>query len=173
MRALVVGTEAAARWGLRWWVGGLALAGLALVAQSSSAKVDRFPRNRPGRLWTWEELTVSPTARRLGLDNTPGPVAQANLRRLCAEVLDPLRARWPGIRVNSAFRTLAVNRAVGGVANSRHLQGLAADLAFPPRLQRTAVDWLRRRGIRPVEYAGHVHVALTSRKSAVSRGRSV
>ena len=116
--------------------------------------------DRPGRFWTWQELSVSATAARLGLDNTPTPAARANLRRLCVEVLDPLRARWPSATVNSAFRTAAVNRAVGGVGNSRHLAGLAADVAAPTADRRAMVAWLRTRGIKVLKYKRHIHVAL-------------
>lgn len=116
--------------------------------------------DRPGHYWTWEELSVSATAMRLGLDNTPGPEARANLRRLCAEVLDPVRTRWPSVRVNSAFRTPAVNGAVGGVANSRHLLGLAADLAVPAGHRAAIVAWARAHGVKVLEYGGHIHVAL-------------
>ncbi|MEZ4323542.1 MAG: D-Ala-D-Ala carboxypeptidase family metallohydrolase [Myxococcota bacterium] len=146
---------------MRWWLGGLAVAGLVVVARSASAKGAAFPlAGRPGRHWTWEELTVSAAARRLGLDNTPGPAARANLRRLCAELLDPLRERWPGVRVNSAFRAVAVNRAVGGVEGSRHLVGLAADLVVPVGERDAIAAWLRGRGVKVLEYRGHLHVAL-------------
>jgi len=43
--------------------------------------------------------------------------------------LDALRAAWGApLRVTSGYRTLAHNTAVGGVKDSAHLRGLAADL---------------------------------------------
>ncbi len=118
------------------------------------------PVDRPGELWTWEELSVSAKAARLGLDNTPTPEARANLRWMCREVLDPLRRRYgAAVRVTSAYRSPAVNRAVGGVPNSRHVRGLAVDIVLPAQIRRVVVADLRRRGLRVLEYGGHIHVA--------------
>lgn len=45
------------------------------------------------------------------------------------ERLDKIRERFgKPIRITSGFRSPAVNRAVGGVATSAHLKGLAADI---------------------------------------------
>jgi len=51
-----------------------------------------------------------------------------NLRRLGC-FLDRIRERFgKAIRVNCAYRSPEVNAAVGGVATSAHLHGLAADI---------------------------------------------
>lgn len=81
------------------------------------------------KYFTFNELTASHTAQRLGIDNTPDEVAINNLYKLVQKVLDPAREqlRLP-ISVNSGYRSAALNKAVGGVINSLHLQGRAADI---------------------------------------------
>jgi zinc D-Ala-D-Ala carboxypeptidase len=75
-----------------------------------------------------EELTASEIALRRGLNNTPYPKQVENLRRLCETVLEPVRALLGvPLHINSGFRSAAVNYAVGGAANSAHLEGRAAD----------------------------------------------
>ena len=79
--------------------------------------------------FTLDALTRSATARRLGIDNTPTRQATANLERLVANLLDPLREAYGApIYVNSGYRCPALNRAVGGSASSQHLTGEAADI---------------------------------------------
>lgn len=81
--------------------------------------------------FTLEELTVSETAARRGLDNTPTNEALANLRRL-AQFLEQVRELLgKPIKVNSAYRAPAVNAAVGGSKTSQHCLGLAADIRVP------------------------------------------
>ena len=81
------------------------------------------------KYFTIEELTRSDTAGRCRIDNTPTPESIANMRRLVETVLDPARERLgKAIYVNSGYRCSELNRKVGGVANSYHLQGRAADL---------------------------------------------
>jgi hypothetical protein len=80
------------------------------------------------------ELTRSRTAERLGIDNTPGPEAEARLAVLAERLLDPVRELWGGpLTVNSGFRCEALNRAVGGAAGSGHLSGEAADITTGSR----------------------------------------
>ena len=74
------------------------------------------------------ELTFSQTAARMGLDNTPDLDALANLKRLCTELLEPLRSLLGvPIHVDSGYRSPLVNAAVGGVITSAHCDGRAAD----------------------------------------------
>lgn len=76
-----------------------------------------------------EELCKSASASRLHLDNTPGQEELVNLTVLCVNTLEPLRKAWgDSIIVSSGYRSPKVNKAVGGVANSQHLTGQAADI---------------------------------------------
>lgn len=87
------------------------------------------------------ELLVSPTGDRLGLNNDPPRWVVANLEALIERVLDPLRERFGApIIVNSGYRSIPVNNAVGGVRNSQHLKGQAADIRGTTR-EETARLW--------------------------------
>jgi len=82
--------------------------------------------------FTLEELTISQYAARNGVDNTPSEAILANLRRLCADYLEPLRlAVASPIVISSGYRSPQVNKAVGGSGGSAHMYGLAADLTVP------------------------------------------
>lgn len=74
------------------------------------------------------EFTRSAVAEKLNIDNTPLPGYVDNLRNLCTEVLEPLRRQFGPIRINSGYRCEQLNEAVGGVGNSCHLRGEAADI---------------------------------------------
>jgi len=74
------------------------------------------------------EMTKSGTAIRLNIKNIPSKEDIERLRLLCENVLEPLRRRFGVIRVTSGYRCRALNKAVGGVSNSQHLIGEAADL---------------------------------------------
>jgi putative chitinase len=79
--------------------------------------------------FTLAELTH--TDHRL-LDNTPNDAERANLQRL-AEFLELVKVALGGkpIMVNSAFRSKAVNDAVGSKDTSQHRVGCAADIRVP------------------------------------------
>ena len=81
--------------------------------------------------FTIEEMYASNTAKRLGIDNKPSVQQMINLVYLCAYVLEPLRvAMNEPIKIGSGFRCQKLNKAVGGVYNSQHLKGQAADLCI-------------------------------------------
>ena len=87
------------------------------------------PRLMLSEHFSIDEFVVSATAIAMGIENSPGSIELANLRFLCREVLEPAR-RVIGepIHITSGYRCLALNRAVGGVAQSYHVRGLAADI---------------------------------------------
>jgi len=87
------------------------------------------------------ELVRSQTAARRGLSNEPSPAHLENLRRL-AGVLEQVRALvGRPVLVTSGYRSPPVNRAVGGVANSAHALGYAADIRVDGM---TAIELARR-----------------------------
>ena len=66
------------------------------------------------------------------LDNTPNAAALANLHRLAA-FLEQVREVLSGrvVVINSAYRSKAVNDAVGSKDTSQHRLGCAADIRVP------------------------------------------
>jgi len=76
-----------------------------------------------------EELIASKTARDKRIDNTPTPEVVANLEKLCQEVLQPIRNKYGrAITITSGYRCPKLNSAIGGVKNSQHMSGCAADI---------------------------------------------
>ena len=81
--------------------------------------------------FTIEELCASQTAKVKGISNTPNMQQMINLVYLTAYVLEPLRvAMGEPIKIGSGFRCQQLNKAVGGVTNSQHMKGQAADLCI-------------------------------------------
>ena len=81
------------------------------------------------KYFTLKEMTRSSTAEKFNIDNTPSTYIVENLDRLVTNVLDPLRYSWgKPIRVTSGYRCFLLNQMVGGVKNSQHLSGKAADI---------------------------------------------
>lgn len=79
------------------------------------------------------------------LQNVPPVDVAANLGMLAALCLQPLRdyMQTPVI-ITSGYRCAWLNRKVGGVSNSYHLRGLAADIHIESRLHaRIMFDFLK------------------------------
>lgn len=87
-----------------------------------------------------EEFTRSSTAKRFKLDNTPDDVVVRNIQYGVQMILDPLRRLLQApIIITSGYRCAALNKAVGGLANSWHTKGNAADLRIKDEEEAKAI----------------------------------
>lgn len=86
--------------------------------------------------FTYEEMVYSHTAAIYDIDNSPSASASENLKRLCVNVLQPIRNKLAKpIHVSSGYRCPELNRRVGGVKNSSHMLGSAADIYASDNLE--------------------------------------
>ena len=113
--------------------------------------------------FTLEELTH--TDHRT-LDNTPNEQELANLQRL-AEFLETVKTALGGkpIMINSAFRSKAVNDAVGSKDSSQHRQGLACDFRVPGMTPDAVVRALLNLPFDQIirEYDSWTHISIADR----------
>lgn len=84
--------------------------------------------------FTVEEMLRSSYAKKNGIRNVPDTdnyyKVLFNLSRVCYQLEQIRTLLNKPIIINSAFRTRQINKAVGGVYNSRHLTGCAADISL-------------------------------------------
>ena len=77
-------------------------------------------------------------------ENIPSTQHVVNMTYGCHMLLEPARLMVGPIIINSGFRCETVNRQVGGVKNSQHLIGQAADISpKDPAQFATLVDFLK------------------------------
>ena len=108
------------------------------------------------------------------LDNTPNAQELANLKRL-AEFLETVKTTLGGkpVMINSAYRSKAVNDAVGSRDTSQHRLGLAADFKVPGMTPDAVVraiiaanlpfDQIIREFSDPVAGGGWTHISIADR----------
>lgn len=90
-----------------------------------------------------EELIKSEAALRLNIPNKPSKTAITNLTVLSEQVLQPIRDHFKtGVKVNSGYRSPAVNEAIGGAENSDHMRGMAADIEIPGLANADVAKWI-------------------------------
>ena len=92
--------------------------------------------------FTLAEMIVSPTAKRLGIPNTPTPAHIENMRYCCEKILEPVRAKFGPVTINSSYRAPLVNKAVGGSATSQHVNGQAIDFEVKGVDNKKVADWV-------------------------------
>ena len=79
--------------------------------------------------FTLEEMIFSSTARLRKIDNRPNSQQLNSLKRLCEEILQPVRDKYEKpITITNGFRCPTLNSAIGGSKTSQHLKGEAADI---------------------------------------------
>ena len=100
------------------------------------------------------------------LDNTPNAQELANLQRL-AEFLETVKTTLGGkpVMINSAFRSKAVNDAVGSKDSSQHRQGLACDFRVPGMTPDAVVRALLNLPFDQIirEYDSWTHISIADR----------
>ncbi|MEZ4463747.1 MAG: D-Ala-D-Ala carboxypeptidase family metallohydrolase [bacterium] len=120
--------------------------------------------------FTLSEFTVSQTASRYGYDNTPGEEEIAALRALCLNVLEPIRTQFGvPITISSGYRSLKVNKKVGGSSSSQHIKGEAADVQVWGYDPNTVFNWIAFYSGLDFdqviqEFGSWVHVSFTQRR---------
>lgn len=78
---------------------------------------------------SYKEATLSTTAKRLGIDNTPDSDQFSNMIHVAEGVFQPVREHFDTpIYVSSFFRSEALNKAIKGSSSSTHMKGEAMDL---------------------------------------------
>jgi zinc D-Ala-D-Ala carboxypeptidase len=89
------------------------------------------------------ELIESPTAKKLGIDNTPTAEHLANMKYVCEKILEPARAHFnKPVQVNSSYRCPELNKAIGGSTTSQHVNGQAVDFEIPGVSNKVLADWV-------------------------------
>ena len=70
---------------------------------------------------SYKEATLSYTAKRKGINNIPNEYEKTNMQVIAENVFEPLR-KWVGgpIKINSFFRSIELNKAIGGSSKSQH-----------------------------------------------------
>jgi len=138
---------------------------LAVLALRRKTTAGQITSGQASPHFSWAELTTTST----GLANTPGAGQRANLERLAVKVLEPIRGQFGPIRITSAFRSSAVNRAVGGTVSppSSHLDGRGADLyATQGATADQIARWLYTQSGLPLRqvivehHTGHLHAEM-------------
>lgn len=91
-----------------------------------------------------DEVTRSSTADKLGINNVPYDEDHyTNLQVVVDEIAQPLRDHFgKPVRINSGYRSLALNDAIGGSTKSQHSKGEALDLEIDGVSNLEVADWI-------------------------------
>ena len=90
------------------------------------------------------ELTRSQTAERKGIDNTPSPEHQENLKLLCTHILQRIRDHFGKVvTVSSGYRSPSLCQAIGSKITSQHAKGQAADFEIFGTPNNEVANWIR------------------------------
>lgn len=82
--------------------------------------------------FTLTEFIKSQAGERLNIENTPTPEHLENIKNLVNKIIQPARTHFNRVFViNSGYRSVKLNKVIGGSATSQHCVGEAADIECP------------------------------------------
>ena len=96
------------------------------------------------RNFSLQELIKSDTAIRKGIDNNPNADQIEKLKRLCENVLQPVRDQFGRVKVTSGFRNPELCLAIGSSVNSQHAKAEAVDFEVLGVDNAEVADWVYR-----------------------------
>ncbi len=89
------------------------------------------------------EMTRSALAARRGISNVPDASARHSLGLLARHILEPVRTYFAiPFSPSSGYRSLALNRCLGGADRSQHVRGEAADFELPGISNLALAKWI-------------------------------
>ena len=94
---------------------------------------------------TYHEATMSQTAIRRGIENTPNECELKNMGIVANACFEPLR-EWYGkpLYINSFFRCEILNTEIRGQKNSQHIQGRAIDISAGNKIENEKIfQWAK------------------------------
>ena len=93
--------------------------------------------------FTLTEMCKSQLAIRRRIANQPHAAAIIAMRHLCQAILEPVRAPFcVPIMPSSGYRSLRLNRALGGSRTSQHCKGEAVDFEIAGVTQMRLAGWI-------------------------------
>ena len=104
----------------------------------------RIPKENISPNFELSQLCYSETAMKQNISNIPGNAEKANLAALSQNILEPVRQHFgQNVIINSGYRSNLLNSVIGGVANSQHTTGEAADIEVPGVSNYELACWIR------------------------------
>ncbi|MGB1238559.1 MAG: D-Ala-D-Ala carboxypeptidase family metallohydrolase [Pseudomonadales bacterium] len=91
-----------------------------------------------------DEFQLSQTAERYSIDMhiEVGGEIHHNIKRLCTQVLQPVRDELGPVFISSGYRPLLLNKKIAGSRTSGHMYGLCADFTVAGKTPYEVAKWL-------------------------------
>lgn len=89
--------------------------------------------DKVGKFLTFAETFKSATAKRLGIDNTPPTELEDEILSTAVNIYDKVVDQFGKdyVKINSFYRSEALNKAIGGAIGSQHQKAEAIDIDSP------------------------------------------
>jgi hypothetical protein len=90
----------------------------------------------------YQEFVYSETANKAGINNIPAELHVKNGELVYRNIVEPLRLLYPSLKVTSGYRNETLNKLVGGVPESQHLEGKAVDIVIKDADHLEVMRWI-------------------------------